>query len=195
MNVLNTITAATRTAFTGPGAWARIAAAAAVVGTVATQHYHITVYNRVQSKDPFSLIPNWRFFAPEPGVHDYAFIYRTTDTDGSRSRWQGVDLITGRKMQQLVWFPARRPEKAVFDLATELLHVIDKDFAVITKMPAYRLLERYVVSRIRAAAPDERVAGYQIAMVKSTGYDKGHDPQMVMLSPYTPLNRLLEQSS
>ncbi|WP_338784407.1 hypothetical protein [Streptomyces sp. DG1A-41] len=193
MKTLNFLGGAARSAFTGPGAWTRVAAAAAVVATVATQHYHITVYNRVQSKDQLSLIPNWRFFAPEPGVHDYAFIYRTTDVDGVRSRWQGVDLITGRKMRQLVWFPTRRPEKAVFDLATELLHVIDKDFAVITRMPAYRLLERYLVSRIRAADPESRVVGHQIAMVKSTGYDNGHEPQMVLLSPYTPLDRVLEQ--
>jgi hypothetical protein len=180
-----------RNAFTGPGALTRAAVAAAVVSTLAAQHHHTAVFNRVHRHDWFSLLPGWRFFAPTPGTHDYHVLYRTMDRARRPSRWRGLDLIVGRSPRQLVWYPARRREKAVFDLVSELLVVLDRGFEVITRKPAYRLLEAHVTARIRAedAAGDAagEVAGYQIALVRSAGYDPGEQPSLIMVSPYTPL--------
>ncbi|MEE1788736.1 ABC transporter ATP-binding protein [Streptomyces sp. SP17BM10] len=38
-----------------------------LLGTLATQHPH-PAFNRLQLKDTFSLLPNWRFFAPTPSA-------------------------------------------------------------------------------------------------------------------------------
>lgn len=175
---------AIRTVFSGEGAVARTAAAAIVVATVGTQHHHLLAYNRIQRKDRYSLLPNWRFFAPDPGVHDYHFLYRTAAADGGLSRWNGIDLESGRRPGQMFWFPKRRVEKAFFDISVELVSVIDRGFPVIMSTTAYRLLDGYVANRVRRERPD--AAAYQIAMVKSGGYDTGAPPRMVMLCPLVP---------
>lgn len=182
-----------RKVFTGEGAGWRIAGAAMLVSTLATQHPN-QMFNRLQLKDTFSVLPNWRFFAPTPAMHDYHFLYRTLGTDGTTSLWQGVDVIEGRKPWQIAWFPTRRPEKAVFDICSEILHVIDKGFGVVTRTSAYRTLTAYLRATIReqqeregGAGGADTIRGFQFALARATGYDKDHDPEMVFVSPYTPL--------
>ncbi|MFF8842427.1 hypothetical protein ACF08N_06785 [Streptomyces sp. NPDC015127] len=172
--------------FTGRGAGWRLAGAAMLVGTLAAQHPN-PMFNRLQLKDTFSVLPNWRFFAPTPAMHDYHFLYRTLDADGTTSPWRGVDVIEGRKPWQIAWFPTRRPEKAVFDICSEILHVIDKGFAVVTRTSAYRTLTEYLRATVDAQGDAARtVRGFQFALARATGYDRSGDPEMVFVSPYTP---------
>ncbi|MFE2141647.1 hypothetical protein ACFXA3_07800 [Streptomyces sp. NPDC059456] len=174
--------------FTGEGAGWRIAGAAMLVSTLAIQHPNPT-FNRMQLKDTFSMLPNWRFFAPTPAMHDYHFVYRTLGADGATSPWQGVDVIEGRKPWQIAWFPTRRPEKAVFDICSEILHVIDKGFPVVVRTAGYRTLTEYLRATILdGGAPAGDVRGFQFALARATGYDTTQSPEMVFVSPYTPLH-------
>lgn len=52
-------------ALTGPGAVTRLAGAALLVTTLAAQHPN-PAFERAREKDLFSLVPNWKFFAPNP---------------------------------------------------------------------------------------------------------------------------------
>ncbi|MYV90616.1 hypothetical protein [Streptomyces sp. SID1034] len=174
--------------FTGEGARWRIVGAAMLVSTLAVQHPNPT-FNRMQLKDTFSLLPNWRFFAPTPAAHDYHFVYRTLRADGSTEPWRGVDVIEGRKPWQIAWFPTRRPEKAVFDICSEILHVIDKGFPVVVRTAGYRTLTEYLRTLILDG--DEQagdVQGFQFALARATGYDTTQSPEMIFVSPYTPLH-------
>ncbi len=175
-----------RGALTGPGAPARVVAAGLLLATVATQH-HDTAFLRLKTRDRFNLLPNWRFFAPEPGTHDYVFVYRTMNAAGDPSRWRGIDLVAGRSLRQFVWYPARRGEKWAFDLVSELLAVADQGLSAVTRLPAYRLLESYVASRIRAEGVAGEASGFQLAVVKSAGYDRGESPEILLVSPRTAL--------
>ncbi|WP_129842025.1 hypothetical protein [Streptomyces sp. RFCAC02] len=172
--------------FTGPGGAARVAAGLALLGTVCAQHPN-QAFSRVSRLDTFSaLLPNWRFFAPSPAQHDYQFHYRTLDTAGETSPWEPVEVIAGRRPHQIVWFPGRRPEKAVFDLGTEVLHFLDKGFAAATRTPAYRILCGFLRAEIeRAGRPG--VKGFQFTLLRTAGYDDGEEPEIVFVSPYTPL--------
>ncbi|MFD7833845.1 hypothetical protein [Streptomyces sp. NPDC059761] len=174
--------------FTGEGAGWRIAGAAMLLGTLAIQHPNPT-FNRMQLKDTFSMLPNWRFFAPTPAMHDYHFVYRTLAADGSTSPWQGVDVIEGRKPWQIAWFPTRRPEKAVFDICSEILHVIDKGFPVVVRTAGYRTLTEYLRATILDRGEEAAgIRGFQFALARATGYDTAQSPEMVFVSPYTPLH-------
>ncbi|MFD0270464.1 hypothetical protein ACFVGY_28465 [Streptomyces sp. NPDC127106] len=173
-------------AFTGPGATARIAGAALLVGTLAAQHPNPT-FNRIQRKDTFALLPNWRFFAPEPAVHDYHFFYRTLNTAGERSPWQPVDLIAGRRFHQILWFPGRRAEKAVYDICSEILQILDKGFSTIVRTPGYRVITAFLREWIDAEASGD-IKGFQFALARATGYDTSTAPEMMFVSPYTPMD-------
>ncbi|MFE7096190.1 hypothetical protein [Streptomyces erythrochromogenes] len=171
--------------FTGPGGVARLAGAALLVATVAAQHPN-PVFNRLQIKDTFSLLPNWRFFAPSPAMHDYHFLYRTLSASDETSPWQTVDVIAGRKLRQIAWFPGRRPEKAVFDVCSEILQLMDKGFNNGVQSPPYRLMAAHLRGLIGAAGPAD-VKGFQFALARDTGFDATEEPSMIFMSPYTPM--------
>ncbi|MGH3311916.1 MAG: hypothetical protein ACRDP3_15235 [Streptomyces sp.] len=175
-------------AFTGPGGVTRAASAAVLIGTLAAQHPN-PVFNRAQRLDMFSaLFPNWRFFAPTPAQHDYHFLYRTLNHEGETSPWRMVEVIAGRKLPQIFWFPGRRPEKAVFDICTELISSLDKGFDHVVKLPAYRLL-RDRIQRDALAADNAAgdVKGFQFTLVRATGYDESTEPEVIFVSPYTAM--------
>ncbi|RAJ66736.1 hypothetical protein K378_02909 [Streptomyces sp. Amel2xB2] len=182
-------------AFTGPGGLTRAAGAALLLGTLSAQHPN-PLFNKAQKIDIFSaMFPNWRFFAPTPAQHDYHILYRTLNHDGETSSWRMVEVIVGRRLPQIFWFPGRRPEKAIFDIVTELITQLDKGFSGMMKLPSYRMLCAFLRHRIRedgereggaAADGSEGVKGFQFTLVRATGYEES-DPEVVFVSPYTPM--------
>lgn len=178
-------TAIIRRYLTGPGALARLAGAAMLVSTVANQHPNIA-FNRLQRKDTFSLLPNWRFFAPTPATYDYHILYRTCDQEGKTSSWKAVDLIAGRRFRQIVWFPTRRQEKAVFDLTSELLRSSQKGFQFVISLPAYRILCAYLRKMITEQGITG-VEGFQFTFIRAAGYDESEEPEPFFISPYIPI--------
>jgi hypothetical protein len=67
---------------------------------------------RLKSRDLLHLIPNWRFFAPNPARRDYHLEYRTLRAGGAPGRWQRVPTIARRSIISIVWHPAKRRRKA-----------------------------------------------------------------------------------
>ncbi|WP_187645421.1 hypothetical protein [Streptomyces sp. TRM49041] len=177
---------ALRRTVSGPGSGARVAAALVFAGTICAQH-HIPTFNRISRLDSFStFFPNWRFFAPNPAKHDYHILYRTLNEAEETSPWRQVELIAGRKPHQIVWFPERRPEKGVFDMCSELIMQLDKGFSVLTRLPAYRMLTGFVRAEIERSG-ESGVKGFQITLVRASGFDESEEPDVVFVTPYTPL--------
>ncbi|WP_180931106.1 hypothetical protein [Streptomyces sp. AJS327] len=173
-------------AFTGPGAVARVAGAGVLIGTLAAQHPH-PAFNRIQRLDRLgSILPNWRFFAPHPAQHDFVLFYRTLDAAGETSDWRPLEVIAGRRARQAAWFPERRTEKAVFDICNELQAHLKKGFQTVTRLPSYRLLSAYLRRTIRESGAAE-VKGFQFTLARTTGYDETTEPEIVFVSPYTPM--------
>ncbi|RKN11095.1 hypothetical protein D7319_07245 [Streptomyces radicis] len=174
--------------FRGPGAALRVAAGLALLGTVCSQHPN-PAFGRVMRWDAFSaLFPNWRFFAPNPAQHDFQFHYRTLSHAGETSEWCPVEVIAGRMPHQIAWFPGRRPEKAVFDLGSEVIQALDKGFSHAVHVPAYRLLRAYLADEVERSGRRD-VKGFQFTLVRTAGYDESEEPEVVFVSPYTPMPR------
>ncbi|MFF8958057.1 hypothetical protein [Streptomyces sp. NPDC014894] len=172
--------------FGGTDGTFRLLAGLALVGTVCTQH-PLPTFSRVVKLDVFStLFPNWRFFAPTPAQHDLQFYCRTLNEAGETSDWSPVEVIAGRRAHQIVWFPERRAEKAVFDLGTEVMRHLDKGFQTARGLPGYRMLTAYFRAGIeRSGAPG--VKGFQFTLVRNAGYDDSEEPEIIFVSPYTPM--------
>lgn len=181
----------TKRLLTGPGSATRIAGAVMLVCTIANQHPN-TAFNRLQRKDTLSLLPNWRFFAPTPAMYDYHLLYRTLGKDGATSPWKEIDAIAGRRFRQIVWFPSRRQEKAVFDVCSEILRHVDKGFEFVMSIPAYRALLSYMENHIRAGEARD-VNGFQFTLVRAAGYDTAEEPKTLFIAPYTPLGSAIYQ--
>ncbi|MFI8304001.1 hypothetical protein ACIF80_11195 [Streptomyces sp. NPDC085927] len=182
-------TALLKDTFTGPGSLARVVGAGMLVATVAAQHPH-PAFDRIRSKDLFSFVPNWKFFAPNPATHDFHYVYRTLDHAGETSEWSEIDMIEPRRMSQAFWFATRRPEKSVFDLCTAILQQAAKTGTrEVQKTPSYRVLAEFIRKTIRDRQGEADVKGFQFAVVRAAGHDTSEDPEPLFISPYTPMRR------
>ncbi len=130
------------------------------------------------------VIPNWRFFAPTPAVEDQHFLYRLANEDRTEhTEWREAFPITPRKLVHAFWFPGRRIEKAVFDVASTLLH----NGGAMTplhqeaKESAYRLVNSFVRHRI---TPEPGYPWFQVLLVRYSGYDHSEDPKYDMVFDY-----------
>ncbi|MGL4743416.1 MAG: hypothetical protein ACRCXL_03380 [Dermatophilaceae bacterium] len=130
------------------------------------------------------VIPNWRFFAPNPAVEDQHFLYRLASADHARfTEWREVYVVEPRRMMHAIWFPGRRMEKAVFDVASTLggnpgamtpLHKAARE-------SAYRLVNDFVRHRL---TPEPGYPLFQVMLVRYSGYDHSEDPKYDLILDY-----------
>lgn len=162
--------------------------AAGWAATAASQH-PLRVFDRFRDYDPLGLLlPNWRFFAPEPAQHDFHILHRVLTADGEQTQWSETSRIAVRTWEQAVWFPDHREEKAVFDICTELLLAMGPAGRDVSHTPAYRLLRDFVEQAVCAQyAGCPLPQGFQFIIARHTGHDEEPEPDYVLASPFVPL--------
>lgn len=158
--------------------------AGALLVTAAAQHPN-KMFDRVRRADRLGvLIPNWRFFAPEPARHDFHVVYRTVSGDGVVSAWRDASPPAARRWRHAAYFPERRRDKALSDVCAEVgVRAARGD--VSTAVP-YRILREFVAATVRHGVAEtagaEEMSGFQFALIRYSGYDDKEDPQHVLVS-------------
>ncbi|MEU9032786.1 hypothetical protein AB0D46_35835 [Streptomyces sp. NPDC048383] len=160
------------------------------IASVLSQHPDRS-YDKLRKADKTGtgiLIPNWRFFAPNPAVDDQHFLYRLANEDKTEhTEWRDVYSIAPRKLIHAFWFPGRRIEKAIFDVASTLLNnpgamtPLHKE----AKESAYRLVNDFVRQRL---TPQTGYPLFQVLLVRYSGYDHSEDPKYDMVFDYEEVN-------
>lgn len=70
------------------------------------------------------LIPQWNFFAPNPGTEDYYILYRDKGVGGGVGAWQEVsDTGVDRNWTDAIWNPKGMEGKTRFDLVHGLVEM------------------------------------------------------------------------
>lgn len=133
-----------------------------------------------------AFLPDWRFFAPRPAMHDYHLLMRDELPDGTLTPWRDVYQINERKWHHAVWFPGRRAEKVIADAVSGLVSFsqLDRRPEEIQLTLAYLTLLNFVTNRVDHA-PDAVRTQFLIAI--SAGYEESEDPGMLFLSNLHPL--------
>lgn len=165
---------------------------AAVLGswvavTALSQHPNRT-FDRFRRRDPLGVvIPNWRFFAPDPAVHDFRVLHRWLCADGTQTAWREPTVIPGRTWRQAFWFPDRRADKALIDVCGELVTYLQMPGLDLTTTPAYRLLRSFTRSSVAAATADDPAGpprGFQFLVLRHTGHDEEPEPDYLFASRF-----------
>lgn len=134
-----------------------------------------------------ALIPDWRFFAPRPGMHDHHVLMRDELPDDSTTDWREVTSPRDRKLVDAIWFVGRRGEKAITDAASGLMaftaNNADRKEAVQVTIP-YLTLLNYVTHGVEHHPEAKRT---QFLIATSDGYADKEEPTMVFLSNLHPL--------
>lgn len=139
--------------------------------------------------DPTSMgIPNWRFFAPTPARHDFNVLYRDKLADGTLTPWREQQISKDRTLLQMFWHPHRRMEKALFDVASELLAASDKVTSLerVQLTVSYLALLNFVTNQVEHQAGAHQV---QFLIAQSAGHDESIEPRMLFLSDFHALGQ------
>lgn len=182
------VNAATSTAGTRA---VRAAAAAGAVGwvisTALNQHPNRSFDWARRLDKTGMLIPNWRFFAPSPAMHDNRLAHRVLFTDEESSEWIETHTITDRTWRDPFWCPHRRRDKAVTDLCNTLLqNIANKRWLRIEDSPVYLMMREVVRGRIAEDADlmNRGVQGFQLLVVRDPGYAEEDDVSVLFASRF-----------
>lgn len=147
-------------------------------------------FDRVRNLDAIignAAIPNWRFFAPRPAVHDVHFLYRLTTSDQSDTTdWRALQQISERKLGYIFWAPHRRSEKAVFDVASAIR--TSNPNGTLAQRNARKatigLIHNFARTRITDTS---HYTHFQLLIVRFAGHDKDAQPDYDYLFEPEPL--------
>lgn len=145
--------------------------------------------------DRFHLvIPDWRFFAPDPGVYDHHLLVRGLNDAGEAGPWREITGIEDRQPLHAFWNPGQRGDKAVFDVCAELFRFVERhrgdhipadELANRVQLSvAYLTLLNYVAGRIEEPGSTE----VQFMIAVSGGLDD-EDPEVVLVSERHPITQ------
>lgn len=95
-----------------------------LLGTLSIQK-GIRDWTFIKQYDVFHILPEWNFFAPNPGIHDYHILYRDVLLTGEFTRWVEVNPVEWRPWYTCFWNPGRRYRKAILDLCTHFGMVLE----------------------------------------------------------------------
>ncbi|NUR92454.1 MAG: hypothetical protein HOY71_50995 [Nonomuraea sp.] len=135
------------------------------------------------------ILPDWRFFAPSPGMWDNHLLYRDELDDGSVTPWKEVNPCSNRFWVHILWYPDRRDEKALFDLVSQIARTtVDPEFTDnrnIQVTASYLMLLNYVTHR---QAHHEHAKMTQFLISRSGGREDREKPLALFLSNVHPLS-------
>lgn len=140
------------------------------------------IYARLRSKDSGAFIPMWSFFAPRPATRDYEPLHRFILSDGSTGDWARSVQHGKRTLLSNVWAPGRRLSKSVFDMASDLLPMLnERDAHAVEASPAYMSLTCFFL-RLARDSKGEGVVGVQFLIALHGGFDESQTPQVLFTS-------------
>jgi hypothetical protein len=132
----------------------------------------------IRRADWLCLVPEWKFFAPNPGRHDFHLLYRDQFRDGTLTEWTEVSPTGKRRWWHFLWNPAKRGNKALFDTVSQLFdHVRAGDKTLEVSIP-YLTLLNYVSSLPRTTSP----VFTQFLLMCSQGNLPDKDPELCYFS-------------
>lgn len=137
----------------------------------------------------YLLIPDWRFFAPHPGIHDYHLLYRDELGDGSLTPWREITSVEQRKPTHALWHPHRRVEKCVFDISKELTKFLEECHNDDRPVESVQVSVPYLtlLAHVTEQPHEENAVRTQFLVSTSGGYDEHDEPRAVFLSAPHPL--------
>lgn len=142
----------------------------------------------LQRFDPSgSYLPDWRFFAPNPGVNDYHLLFRDKLDSAEETPWKEVCNIEQRQLIHIFFHANRRCEKALFDAVTGIVHWRPPEGGKqddIQLSIAYLTLLNHITHRV---PHHEQAKETQFIIASSDGYDECVEPSPLFLSNFHPI--------
>jgi hypothetical protein len=112
------------------------------------------------------LLPNWKFFAPEPGTSDFRIVLRRL-VSGEWTSWTDITPLRRQRIRWL-WHPAKFEAKAVLDVVAILLDEWRRSNG---QLEAIAISWPYLVLLQYVSGFADRASQVQFSIVQSRGFD------------------------
>jgi hypothetical protein len=145
-----------------------IAVVLVLLWLLATIAYQGGPFREIISRlDRLKLLPSWSFFAPNPATRDSHIVLRDLLKDGRYSNWAPVSTFPSRDLLQVLWHPAKRPQKILRDASKSVILTCRRSESkgVVQCSLPYLLILHYCIQHTR---PENAVAR-QFAVVETSG--------------------------
>jgi hypothetical protein len=128
--------------------------------------------------DVLALLPEWKFFAPNPARGDFHLLYRDRLPSGL-GPFTEIRFLEPRPWWACFWNPQRRSGKALFDAVIGLAHQSKSTPGAVATSTPYLTLLQYIsmLPRYNAGTHTQFLVLYSGAMKADQG------PQLVYVSP------------
>ncbi len=161
------------------------------LGLSVVAQFHLEKFERLRGHDVFHLIPNWTFFAPNPGRTDYHLICRDKHADGAVGDWRELPLVYRRQPWSFLWNPEKRGTKVLTDAVAGILEMVDfhqrrgDSLDLIEQLllihSPYLLLLNIVMN---GEGPPSAITHRQFALVETFGFTAEERPRPILSSPF-----------
>ena len=133
-------------------------------------------------------LPQWRFFAPNPGVDNTHLMHRIT-TGGAWGDWAEVQFANPLRWYSIVWNPGSRAPKALFDTVQQLRVMADHgaSYEGAVQSTAYNLIEALVGELCEANGATE---SFQFMVLTTRPGDTQSTMQPILVSQVKPVPSL-----
>lgn len=131
--------------------------------------------------DLLGRLPQWRFFAPTPGIDNTHLMFRSRAAlNVDWGEWAELPLVQPISWLALVWNPGTRAPKALFDCAQHLRMMgnVGSKWSAVIASPAYLTVARAV----RVATRDRHHVEAQFMVVASRNGGKQSMLQPLLVS-------------
>ena len=159
-----------------------------MVATALSQHPHRALDRLRRWPGVLVRIPDWRFFAPEPGRTDSHVLMRVVNADGTAGEWRETHEYPGRSLMHALYYPGHRLEKGFFDLVSSLRQRMPRLEGPFESIPEYSALVDHVRRTLRQTELSPDAVGFQFMVVEDAGYDEDADIEVRLLSRLESLN-------
>lgn len=105
------------------------------------------IKNKIKMKDALNILPNYKFFCPNPIKHDYYLYYREQLPDSSWSEWKKI--FVGGKMPIIcsIWNPFKRDRKVLYKIVKDLKRHTNKK-GKMYNLSIHQHLSEFVTCRV-----------------------------------------------
>lgn len=133
-------------------------------------------------------LPQWRFFAPNPGVEDLHIMYRTrSETAADWQAWAELPTAIELTPWAFIWNPRSRRPKALFDIINQfrVMSSYPWAFPMAVRSPGFHLIQSEVARHCRSTHSEATEVQF---MVVVTTPGKGRDGiKPILVSPAATL--------
>jgi hypothetical protein len=136
------------------------------------------------------MLPNWTFFAPNPGTSDYHLIYRINNNDEDEN-WKEIPIIQNRSFFHFFLNVEKRKLKTLIDCIHGIISVNNNNIKYklseenstksLCISVSYLLLLNAVETEMKKAGFQKNTE-FQFAIVESYGFITNSDPHVIVTS-------------